>query len=236
MIGTMRLLIIVIAGLSLALAQPLVAVAAPSTSNVQFTYEVAHRGDVEADVAAFAATVTSILDDDRGWTRAGVELQRVSSGGDFAVVLASPEEVDAAHEVCSPEWSCRVGDQVLINDVRWRDGTDAWTATLAEYRQYLTNHEVGHWLGLGHYDCPGAGEPAAVMQQQSIDMQGCEPNGWPRYWELEAVAGLHGTAVAEPPVEPEGARRVSVADPPCTGDDPAPRTVRPPTAPWAACW
>ena len=172
--------------------------AAQTETGSTFTYEVHQRGAVEADIEEFAETVRLTLYDTRGWWGAGVDLRPVSSGGDFNVVLASPAEVEAAHPVCDAAWSCRVGDDVLVNDVRWRQGTQAWTGTLEGYRRYLLNHEVGHWLGLGHYSCPGAGEPAPVMQQQSIDLEGCEPNGWPLSWEVDQVASVQGTTPREP--------------------------------------
>ena len=51
----------------------------------------------------------------------------------------------------------------------------------------VINHETGHWLGLGHAYCSGPGQLAPIMQQQSIDMQGCQINSWPLPWELDAV-------------------------------------------------
>ena len=173
-------------------------VAAEGQAGPTFTYEVHQRGAVEADIGEFAETVRLTLYDTRGWWGAGLDLRPVSSGGDFNVVLASPAEVEAAHPVCDAAWSCRVGDDVLVNDLRWRQGTQAWTGTLEGYRRYLLNHEVGHWLGLGHYSCPGAGEPAPVMQQQSISLEGCEPNSWPLSWEIDEVAAVQGTTPREP--------------------------------------
>jgi hypothetical protein len=33
----------------------------------------------------------------------------------------------------------------------------------------------------------GAGAFAPIMQQQSIDMQGCQINAWPLAWEINLV-------------------------------------------------
>jgi len=44
--------------------------------------------------------------------------------------------------------------------------------------------EVGHWLGHDHKVCSGVGQLAAVMQQQSISLGGCNFNPWPLDSEL----------------------------------------------------
>lgn len=166
---------------------------------VTFHYEVTAEGAVGTDPDTFAADVGDILSDARGWTMAGsIAFGAVASGGDLTVVLASPDVVEAAAPVCSRHYSCRVGDRVYINDDNWRNATSAWNqsgAPLWLYRQYLINHEVGHWLGEGHRDCPGSGQPAPVMQQQSISLEGCEPNGWPLSAERDRVADRYGVPV-----------------------------------------
>jgi len=86
---------------------------------------------------------------------------------------------------------------VLINDRNWRNATAAWTGSLAGYRTYLINHEVGHWLGLGHFSCPSPGATAPVMLQQSISLDGCEPNGWPLDFERRRVASIWDVTVGQ---------------------------------------
>jgi uncharacterized protein with LGFP repeats len=88
-----------------------------------------------------------------------------------------------------------VGRSVFINDDRWRTATSTWPHGLATYQRYVILHEVGHWLGMGHQNCPAAGRNAPVMQQQSISLQGCRSNMWPLIAEREQVGRLQGVAV-----------------------------------------
>lgn len=153
------------------------------------TYSTGTRGEVTADLSAFRDVAAAVLEDDRGWDLGGaLEFTEVAQDADMRLWLADPAAVAAASSGCSASWSCRVGNDVYINEVRWESGTTSWSSRpLEEYRHYVVNHEVGHWLGLGHTSCPGPGMPAPVMLQQSKSTEGCAPNTWPLPAERDAV-------------------------------------------------
>lgn len=156
---------------------------------ITVTYDVTTRGAITADVAEFKRLANATLNDGRGWSRMGVYFQEVTSGGQFTLILAAANEVANASPGCSAEYSCNVGRLVLINQDRWLGATSSWNAgggSLRDYQHMVVNHETGHWLGHGHSNCSGVGQPAAVMQQQSIDLQGCNFNPWPLDSELSS--------------------------------------------------
>jgi hypothetical protein len=160
-----------------------------------------YRVLVERDItgltpAAFAAAVQRTLEDPRGWSAGGVrQLRRVGPGQryDFTIYLVTPRTRDRlCQDVPEGYTSCRNGDRVVLNVARWAEGVPHYGAPLAVYRQYMVNHEVGHRLGNGHERCPGSGDPAPVMQQQTLGLHGCAPNPWP-YLDGERYAGRPGT-------------------------------------------
>ncbi|MFL1432418.1 MULTISPECIES: DUF3152 domain-containing protein [unclassified Nocardiopsis] len=145
-----------------------------------FAVEVEKGLPGEAD--DFTEAVELILGDPRSWGDDGRRsMQRVDGDdADIRVLLAAPDTVD---RMCAPlrtngYVSCASGNRAIINQNRWVSGVPHFDGDLETYRVYLINHEVGHTLGHGHVSCPGAGEVAPVMQQQTLDLQGCEPNGW----------------------------------------------------------
>lgn len=146
------------------------------------TFAVEVEEGLPGDDDDFVDAVEEILGDPRSWGEDGDRsLQRVDGDdADIRVLLAAPDTVD---RMCAPlntngYVSCANGNRAIINQNRWVSGVDHFDDDLETYRIYLINHEVGHTLGHGHVNCPGDGEPAPVMQQQTLDLQGCEANGW----------------------------------------------------------
>ena len=153
----------------------------------EVSYTISIKGNVRSNLVEFSKQVSETLNDSRGWSRMGVVFREVASGGDFDLVLSQAELLPTFSSGCGAEWSCRVGKSVIINDNRWSGATVAWNnagGDMRNYRHMVINHEVGHWLGHGHLNCYGANNPAAVMQQQSINLQGCAFNPWPLDSEL----------------------------------------------------
>ncbi|HZN73266.1 MAG TPA: DUF3152 domain-containing protein [Micromonosporaceae bacterium] len=145
------------------------------------------------DIASFADFVDAALGDPRSWIGGRqVRFQRVPNGANyqFTIYLATGE---TAYRLClaggvniriggAPYSSCRATGKVIINLNRWMSSTSEMVSKqvpLDLYRRYVVNHEVGHELGNGHERCPGAGQLAPVMQQQTLGLKGCTVNPWP---------------------------------------------------------
>ncbi|MFI7432978.1 DUF3152 domain-containing protein [Micromonospora haikouensis] len=177
-------------------------------------YRVLVERDTGQDPDAFAAVVDEALGDPRSWIASGdLRLQRVAGpaatagpgaaaapdapdapapDADFTVYLATPvtsERMCALGGLRTERYtSCRLPGQVIINLARWMEAVPDYGAPLDVYRAYVVNHEVGHELGELHEACPGPGEPAPVMQQQTYGLDGCVANPWP-YLDGKRYAG-----------------------------------------------
>lgn len=151
------------------------------------TYDVMTRGVITAELADFKALVSQTLNDSRGWARLGVTFREVAANGRLTIALSQAAQMTSFSPTCDTVYSCAVGRYVIINQDRWLSASQPWNAaglSLRDYRHLVVNHEVGHWLGHDHPPCPGPGQPAAVMQQQSLDLGGCVFNPWPIESEL----------------------------------------------------
>jgi hypothetical protein len=170
------------------------------------TYQVAIETGVPVPADDFAAMVDKTLGDPRSWIAGGdVRLQRVpgnAAGVNFTVMLVSP---GTAQKLCleagldiywhgEPYSSCQSGQRAVINLSRYLTAVPDYGVSVSDYDQYAINHEVGHVLGHGHELCPGKGQPAPVMQQQTFDLQGCVANSWP-YLNGKRYSGPPGRIV-----------------------------------------
>ena len=152
----------------------------------RFVVEV--EDGIGVDGAGFAAAVEGTLGDPRSWGNGGrLSFQRVGAAEaaagsyDFRVSLVSPGSMETyCPGVGTGGYtSCRYGERAVINLARWETAVPDYAGDIATYRQYVVNHEVGHALGNGHEPCPGAGQVAPVMEQQTLGLQGCTKNAWP---------------------------------------------------------
>ncbi len=169
-------------------AEAAAAAAAHRAANTMtVTYDVMTKGAVYASLSEFKLLANQTLNDPRGWSRMNVKFVEVASGGRFTLVLAEASQLPTFSSGCSSDYSCRAGRYVIINQDRWMGATPSWNAaggSIRDYRHMVVNHETGHWLGHDHQSCGGAGQFAPVMQQQSMDLQGCKFNPWPLTSEL----------------------------------------------------
>ena len=163
--------------------RPVAGTSARSGSGPLRTYSVAVEGGLGVDPVAFARAVERTLADPRSWGADGrVAFQRVAGdGASVRVVLASPRLTD---RMCAPlrtngRFSCASGRTAVVNSRRWLTGAASYAGRLADYRDYVVNHEVGHVLGHAHAACPGRGRPAPVMVQQTKGTGGCVAQPWP---------------------------------------------------------
>ncbi|CCG04900.1 DUF3152 domain-containing protein [Blastococcus saxobsidens] len=152
----------------------------------RFVVEV--EDGIGVDGAAFAEAVTTTLADPRSWGNGGrMSFQRVGAAEaaagqyEFRVSLVSPGSMETyCPGVGTGGYtSCRYGERAVINLARWATAVPHYDGDLATYRPYVINHEVGHALGNGHQPCPGPGQLAPVMQQQTLGLEGCVKNAWP---------------------------------------------------------
>lgn len=157
--------------------------AAPEGRGTVHVLRVQVEGGLAVEDARFARFVLRTLNDPRGWGAGGSPrfARTDSASADLDVILASP---DLSSTLCRPlrtggTLSCRNGRRVVLTLYRWVKATPDYDEDRTGYRNYVVNHEVGHWLGHGHEYCPGPGRLAPIMMQQTKGLKGCRPNPWP---------------------------------------------------------
>ncbi|MBE7324266.1 DUF3152 domain-containing protein [Nocardioides sp. Y6] len=148
---------------------------------VDHSYSVEIETGMPLRAVSAANLIDTILTDERGWATRGHTFTRTDVDPSIRILIATPATTD---KLCAPlqtlgRVSCRNGELVVLNGVRWIRGIPDYRGDLGGYRRYLVNHEVGHALGQSHVSCPGPGMRAPVMMQQTYGLQGCRRNPWP---------------------------------------------------------
>ena len=145
------------------------------------TYLTRVDPDVKYDAQRFANEVDMYLADPHGWESKGYNFVRArtreSSGRTVIIQLSSTSTI--ARSGCkNPSLSCAVmnGTELHVNAMRWMRGSKESGLSIHDYRQYVISHEMGHILGHDHVKCPGPGQPAPIMMQQTLGIGSCSPN------------------------------------------------------------
>lgn len=149
----------------------------------------------------FHTIVNDILDDPRSWggikdykTKFIKIMPDMLTSEDLKILLCSQAYVDVGCPgTGSKGLSCcnLENNTIYVNSTNWWGGNNVLEnsgLSLDDYRRYVINHEVGHFLRLGHSSCDAAiktdgNNPLVpVMVQQSLPdkVKSCIPNPWPR--------------------------------------------------------
>ncbi|MCP2241745.1 Protein of unknown function (DUF3152) [Lentzea aerocolonigenes] len=119
---------------------------------------------------------------------------------DVRIRLTATETARATCGLALPyDTSCYLNGAVYVSAPRWFRGAESFAGDLEGYRNYLINHEIGHFLGHGHEPCPANGAPAPVMMQQTFSVSNDE------------LAAITATAPQGPRIPRDG--RTCVANP-----------------------
>jgi ssRNA-specific RNase YbeY (16S rRNA maturation enzyme) len=148
---------------------------------IRFDVKVEDNLEISADAAA--NVIAGVLNDQRSWRGSGRWRFELVSGSDQAELHAYIVTPGTTDRLCAPlqtrgEVSCQNGNRIVLNAKRWQQGAKSYGTDLTNYRRYLVNHEFGHYLGYGHVQCPGRGQLAPIMLQQTKGLDGCRKNPW----------------------------------------------------------
>jgi hypothetical protein len=143
---------------------------------MRVTYTCYVDPDVQYDVRTFRDEVAMYLADPDGWESQGYTFVAVERNPRVVIRLSSPHTIQKQCNDGSLSCAELNGKHLFLNAMRWSSGASASKLSLDDYRQYMVTHEIGHILGHDHVKCPGPGQPAPLMMQQTKGIGQCKPN------------------------------------------------------------
>ncbi len=142
-----------------------------------YTYSCVIDSGVYTNPRTFAKWVAIYLADPDGWESKGYTFSFVTKNPQILIHLTTTKGLVVVG--CDPALNCAVmnGKDIYINFDLWSGKTaNKSQLNLMEYRQYILSHEMGHILGYGHVKCPGVGQLAPIMLQQTKGIGACVPS------------------------------------------------------------
>lgn len=117
------------------------------------------------------------LNDPDGWSKHGYFFEDVESDERILIRMSLPSTIEKICGVAGNLSCAELGGRFMyLNSDRWFHGSSKSKLSLADYRQYMVSHEIGHILGHDHKKCPCVGCRANIMQQQTLGIGSCKPN------------------------------------------------------------
>lgn len=141
------------------------------------TFSCVLDAGVRANLATFTRDISLYLADPDGWESKGHSFTLVSKHPEIVIHLTLPSTL--AKRGCDPALNCAEmnGKHLFVNADLWSGkAPNKSQLSLSRYRQYIVSHEMGHILGYDHVKCPGVGQPAPIMLQQTKGIGVCVPN------------------------------------------------------------